>query len=289
MSENKFSKKELNRFWLSWMQHCACGYNYARMMGSGVAHVMRLPIQKSVSYTHLFQREAQEHGIVPEHDWNVYNTKELALNLGRNAGLAGIHVAILTTGFDVVSKAVQGETIDADETVELALRSGADAGIKAAAAGALKAGAEKGLICLLYTSKTFRRDELEELLRNLIEITEWQDRKSVCQMIEQKWNHYDGESTGKASLKIQWDLERCILKRKIIILDYRDEDAPVKKRVKPMEIGYDNGYAYLVAYDCDGEMRCPVSFRLDRIDSFKVENGTWSEKEVGGDKHGEND
>ena len=145
------------------------------------------------------------------------------------------------------------------------------------------------LASVLLSLKTFRRDELEELLRNLIEITEWQDRKSVCQMIEQKWNHYDGESTGKASLKIQWDVERCILKRKIIILDYRDEDAPVKKRVKPMEIGYDNGYAYLVAYDCDGEMRCPVSFRLDRIDSFKVENGTWSEKEVGGDKHGEND
>lgn len=95
------------------------------------------------------QKDVQENGITPKHDWNVYNTKELALNLGRNAGLAGIHAAVLTTGFDMVSKVVQGESIDADETVEIALRSGADAGIKAAAAGALKVGAEKGVVALI--------------------------------------------------------------------------------------------------------------------------------------------
>lgn len=95
------------------------------------------------------QNDVQENGVILKHDWNVYNTKELALNLGRNAGLAGIHAAVLTTGFDMVSKVVQGEPIDGDETVEIALRSGADAGIKVAAAGALKVGAEKGVIALI--------------------------------------------------------------------------------------------------------------------------------------------
>lgn len=95
------------------------------------------------------QNAVQENGVIPKHDWNVYNTKELALNLGRNAGLVGIHAAILTTGFDMVSKVVQGENIDTNETVELALKSGADAGIKAAAAGALKVGTEKGMVALI--------------------------------------------------------------------------------------------------------------------------------------------
>lgn len=95
------------------------------------------------------QKDVQEKGRVPKHDWNVYNTKELALNLGRNAGLAGIHAAVLTTGFDMVSKVVQGEKIEADEVVDLALKSGSDAGVKAAAAGALKVAAEKGMVTLI--------------------------------------------------------------------------------------------------------------------------------------------
>lgn len=69
MSENKFSKKELNRFWLSWMQHCACGYNYARMMGSGVAHVMRLPIQK------LYKDDIEKQGEEMKKHLSFFNTE----------------------------------------------------------------------------------------------------------------------------------------------------------------------------------------------------------------------
>lgn len=69
MSENKFSKKELNRFWLSWMQHCACGYNYARMMGSGVAHVMSLPIQK------LYQGDKEKQGEEMKKHLSFFNTE----------------------------------------------------------------------------------------------------------------------------------------------------------------------------------------------------------------------
>lgn len=69
MSENKFSKKELNRFWLSWMQHCACGYNYARMMGSGVAHVMSLPIQK------LYKDDKEKQGEEIKKHLSFFNTE----------------------------------------------------------------------------------------------------------------------------------------------------------------------------------------------------------------------
>ena len=95
------------------------------------------------------QLDVQKNNISPTYDWNIYNTKELAINISKNAGLMGIQSAALTTGFDLVTKIVKGETIYTDETIELALKSGADSGIKAATAGALKVGVEKGIITII--------------------------------------------------------------------------------------------------------------------------------------------
>lgn len=52
---------DLNLCWLSWMQHCACGYNYAKMMGSGVAHMMRIPISKFYDTKEEQGREIEKH------------------------------------------------------------------------------------------------------------------------------------------------------------------------------------------------------------------------------------
>lgn len=95
------------------------------------------------------QLKAQLENCSPSNDWNNFNSKELALNLGKNAALSGMGAAALTTGFALASQVLKGEKIDADATVELALKTGADAGIKAATAGAIKVGSEKGIIGLI--------------------------------------------------------------------------------------------------------------------------------------------
>lgn len=136
------------------------------------------------------------------------------------------------------------------------------------------------LASALVSLKTFRKDELEELLKNLIEITDRQYRSSVYHIIKNKFDSYKRIKTDQTSLKIQWDIERCILNRKIITMNYRKANGDfVKRQVKPMEILYDDGYAYLVAYRCDEEYEYPAYFRLDRIDSFKVERGEFEDKE----------
>lgn len=95
------------------------------------------------------QIKTQEKSKIPTTDWNSFNTKDLALQLGKNAGLAGIQAAAITTGFSLAEQAIRGEGIDVDETVELALKTGADAGIKAAASGAVMAGVKKGVINII--------------------------------------------------------------------------------------------------------------------------------------------
>ena len=102
------------------------------------------------------QEDVQNNGVLPLEDWNSYNTKELAMNIGKNAGFAGLHAAAITTGFYLVEKAVKGEPIDPDETVEIALEVGADAGIKAAATGAVKVGVEKGIISVIPKGTSVR-------------------------------------------------------------------------------------------------------------------------------------
>lgn len=95
------------------------------------------------------QEDVQGYGAVPEQDWNSFNTKELALNVGKKVGVAGLQAATITAGFMLAEKALNGEDIPIDETVEAALVSGTDAGIKAATAGAVHVGAEKGILRII--------------------------------------------------------------------------------------------------------------------------------------------
>ena len=98
------------------------------------------------------QTEAQEAGVIPRTDWNIYNTRELAINLGRQAGVAGMQAALVNTGVSLAGKVLDGEKIEGSEVVAAALQTGADAGIKAAAGGALTVATEKGILSILPKS-----------------------------------------------------------------------------------------------------------------------------------------
>lgn len=96
----------------------------------------------------LMRDEAQS-GKWNELNWNEYQTKDLAMGIGKQAGEAALMGAAIGVGFNIAQKVWNGEEVDAGEVFEAALNSGADFGIKAAAAGALKVGAEKGIIKLI--------------------------------------------------------------------------------------------------------------------------------------------
>ena len=92
------------------------------------------------------QVDAQESQILPKVDWNSYTTKELTMNIGKQAGMSGVQAVFLGTGISIVHQAIQGEEIDTDEVVKTALTTGSDTCVKSAAGGALKVAAEKGLL-----------------------------------------------------------------------------------------------------------------------------------------------
>ena len=91
-------------------------------------------------------RDEAQSGNWNDLNWNEYATKDLAIGIGKQAGYAALQGAAIGVGFDVAQKLWNGESIDADEVVETAIVSGADFGVKAAAAGAFKVGVEKEII-----------------------------------------------------------------------------------------------------------------------------------------------
>ena len=91
------------------------------------------------------QEEARS-GNWNDKNWNDYKTKDIAVGIGKQAGKAALFGAILGAGTEVVGKLRKGEKIDGKEVAKKAIEGGADFGIKAAIAGAIKTGAEKGII-----------------------------------------------------------------------------------------------------------------------------------------------
>lgn len=104
------------------------------------------PLTKS--HAEQMRDEAQS-GNWNELNWNEYTTRDLAIGIGKQAGYAALQGAAIGVGFNVAQKLWNGEEIEAEEVVETALVSGADFGVKAAAAGALKVGVEKEIITVI--------------------------------------------------------------------------------------------------------------------------------------------
>lgn len=126
---------------------------YFRAKGSKKTVTDHLEAPDGTTSTPLTKTDAKQRqnnaqsGKKNEFDWkNAYQTKEVTTGIAKKAGYAALQGAAIGVGFDLAQKIWNGEEICGDEIIETALTSGSDSGIKAATAGAIKVGAEKGLV-----------------------------------------------------------------------------------------------------------------------------------------------
>lgn len=101
------------------------------------------PLKKSKAEQ---MRDEAQSGNWNDLNWNEYATKDLAIGIGKQAGYAALQGAVIGVGFDVAQKLWNDEEVETEEVVETAIITGADFGVKAAVAGALKVGVEKEII-----------------------------------------------------------------------------------------------------------------------------------------------
>ena len=95
------------------------------------------------------QKTAQNDGTVPSLDYSHFQTKDLAMAIGKNAGAMALQAAAVTTGLTIAGKAFSGEPIEPDEMVELAIKTGADTTVKTVTAGTLQVAIRKGIISFI--------------------------------------------------------------------------------------------------------------------------------------------
>lgn len=73
--------------------------------------------------------EAQKNGKISNLDLNQCNTKQIAMNIGKQVGCAALQGAAIGIGMDIAQKIWRGEKVEASEEVEIALKSGTIANI----------------------------------------------------------------------------------------------------------------------------------------------------------------
>ena len=94
-------------------------------------------------------QESAQKGEIQQVSFDDYKMKDLAKGVGKQAVSAAMMGAAITTGFVIAEKVVKGEEITADEIIETAVITGADAGVKAAVSGSLVIASEKGMLSVI--------------------------------------------------------------------------------------------------------------------------------------------
>lgn len=115
--------------------------------GSEKVPISSAPFSKADARS--MQADVQEKGILPDTNWGTFDLRMLTKHIGSKAALAGVQGAAIATGFHLAARLVTDKPVEAEEVVQTALETGADAGVKAAAAGALKVAAENGVLKII--------------------------------------------------------------------------------------------------------------------------------------------
>ena len=127
----------------------------------------------------------------------------------------------------------------------------------------------------LLAQKNVRSDELNGMLESLINITDFSRRNLIYKLLKKR-NRLNNDPNSNAILKMHWDLERAIFNCNQIELNYElEEHKYVRRKVNPVEIHFEGGHIYLMAYIVEKTYNSPAFYRLDRIRSFKIINSKY--------------
>ena len=133
------------------------------------------------------------------------------------------------------------------------------------------------IIKILISSRAFNDEEMKGLVSAISELIPLEKKKTMDQLIYSEINNYKQLEHGKAILKMNWDLNKCILKqKKIKLLYYKATGEKVSRIVLPISVIFSEFYFYLIAFIEDKDYDFPAFFRIDRIESFEVMDEVYS-------------
>lgn len=137
------------------------------------------------------------------------------------------------------------------------------------------------ILKILINSRALRNDEMVGLINTIISLVDFDDKKAIKSLIDNELQNYIPPTHNKAILKMHWDLNQAISKKRKIRINYiRTDNKIVERRISPLAVIFSDYYFYLIAYIDGKDYHYPAFFRLDRINSFKIEDEIYSSELV---------
>lgn len=138
-------------------------------------------------------------------------------------------------------------------------------------------------ICkILLDSRALRKDEMDSLLKKLIECCVPEDnRKMVNDLIINEKFHYIQPKHGKRFIETMWQIGTAIQEHRVISFDYQGVrgHSPKHREVEPVAILFAGYYFYMLAFirNIDKEVAFadiddanPTVYRIDRIEKLRI-------------------
>ena len=143
-------------------------------------------------------------------------------------------------------------------------------------------------ICkILIESRAFNKEEFNKIVDKLLILCQGEERRGVKDAINNERFHYLELQHGKALIDDIWKLRQTITNQQIIEIDYQRADKKIKQhKVKPVGIVFSEFYFYLLAFPMDVTIEYPIIFRVDRIETIKITNETFTIDPRGYDEAG---
>lgn len=122
------------------------------------------------------------------------------------------------------------------------------------------------IVKILIGSRALSKIELLSIVSKLKNLTTYQDRSLLEQLIQKEIYHYNEVYHDcKSVIDNLWQLTRIIDEQiEITITYYKQDRSEVERRLKPIAIVFSEYYFYLLAYK-EGNNEYPQYFRIDRI------------------------
>lgn len=117
----------------------------------------------------------------------------------------------------------------------------------------------------LRGSPVLQKSEYEGLVLSVLNAGEQHKRKLLEKIVERHLKLYDEKEELKTNLKMQWDLQQCIIEQDMITIFWKDRKI---SSLAPVSLWIENGQMYLFAYKRD-KVR---AFCVADIKSFQMEH-----------------
>lgn len=122
---------------------------------------------------------------------------------------------------------------------------------------------------IIIASRAFSIDELRTFITNLLGHSTLKNKEIVYTMLEKELTYYDELPHTKNRLcDLIWTVTECIVKDKYMEIMYEQPDKLQSYSIKPIHILFMKQYFYVIAVAYFKGCVLPVTYRLDRINSY---------------------